>query len=376
MPISAYQLPDLLALLPKKPGGNINPHFEEANTRYEAWMKKMFGWRWIFALVYDSEVPLLGCLAWPLASCHELKAILDYMTSSIMLEVLTDNCSSAKAVEISRLWMETLQGGDGGKYSRHAFINAMRRELVPTMKAAIDPFHWPQFITSNEKFSKNTVQEALDREAHVDKPRNIQSYMVMRRETIGTRPCFVLMRSTRRLYIPDHVLAHPIVEEMENVALDMVFIANDIYSFKKEIGDNGALNNIMTVIQKDPTTNHLDLQGRFDYTAKLFREARDRFHACRSNLPSFGDLDLDRQVSAYADGLVDWVAGSIQWSIVNRRYNVFRNDAGQEEKHLEVEPEPPPSLITTPNRLRYRCRVVTGYFIWTPSKTVFLHLRL
>ncbi|KAF9238506.1 isoprenoid synthase domain-containing protein [Melanogaster broomeanus] len=340
MPTVAYQLPDLLALLPKKPGGNINPYFEEANTRYDAWMKKMFGWRWLFALVYDSEVPLLASLAWPLASCQELKAILDYMTSSIMLEVLTDHCSSAKAVEISRLWMETLRGGDGGKFSRHAFFKSMRTELVPNMKAAIDPFHWPQFIISNDQFARNTVQEALDREAHVNKPRKIQSYMIMRRETIGTRPCFVLMRTTRRLCIPDHVLTHPVMEELENVALDMVYIANDIYSFKKEYGENGALNNIMTVIQKDPTTNHLDLQGRFDYAAKLFREARDRFNACRDNLPSFGDVDLDRQVSAYADGLVDWVTGNIQWSIVNRRYKVFRNDADRKNSILRLSPNP------------------------------------
>lgn len=96
------------------------------------------------------------------------------------------------------------------------------------MKAAVDPFHWPQFLDSNEDFSRNTIQEALDREAHwkKDTVRDIQSYMVMRRETIGTRPCLVLMRSTRRLYIPDDVLAHPIIKDMEDVALDMVFIVN------------------------------------------------------------------------------------------------------------------------------------------------------
>lgn len=96
------------------------------------------------------------------------------------------------------------------------------------MKAVFDPFHWPQFLDSNAHFSKNTIQEALDREAHSKKDtiRNIQSYMVMRRETIGTRPCFVLMRSIRRLYIPDDVLEDPVVKEMENVALDMVYIVN------------------------------------------------------------------------------------------------------------------------------------------------------
>jgi hypothetical protein len=113
--------------------------------------------------------------------------------------------------------------------SSHGLIHHFRRrELVPNIKAAVNPFHWPQFIDSNEDFSKNTIQEALDRESHSNKDvvRDIQSYMVTRRETIGTRPCFVLMRSTRRLYIPDDILENPIIREMENVALDMVYIVN------------------------------------------------------------------------------------------------------------------------------------------------------
>lgn len=100
--------------------------------------------------------------------------------------------------------------------------------MVTRMKTTIDPFHWPQFISTNADFAKNTVREALDREASrdVQASRDLQSYMITRRETIGTRPCLVLMRSTRRLYIPDRVLDHEVVAEMENYALDMVYIAN------------------------------------------------------------------------------------------------------------------------------------------------------
>jgi hypothetical protein len=103
------------------------------------------------------------------------------------------------------------------------------------MKAAVDPFHWPQFIAANERFAKNVIREAFVRDADVNENavNNIQSYTIMRRETIGTRPCFVLMRSTRRLYIPDDVLAHPLMEEMEDVAIDMVSIAN-VRKFPRE----------------------------------------------------------------------------------------------------------------------------------------------
>jgi hypothetical protein len=102
------------------------------------------------------------------------------------------------------------------------------RQLVARLKDAVDQYHWPALVESNVKFAMHVVQEALDREASKDvsATRCISSYMVMRRETIGARPCFVLMQSTRRLYLPEHVLQHPIVAEMENCALDMVYIAN------------------------------------------------------------------------------------------------------------------------------------------------------
>jgi hypothetical protein len=111
----------------------------------------------------------------------------------------------------------------------------------------------------------------------------------------------------------------------------------DIYSFKKERGDNGALNNIITVIQKDPTTQHLDLQERLDHAGKLFLAALDRFNICRDALPSFGDEKTNRQVSAFADGLMDWNLGNIEWSMVNKRYKVFVDDNDRRENILRLE---------------------------------------
>ncbi|KAG6334768.1 hypothetical protein ID866_4320 [Astraeus odoratus] len=298
MVVQTVQLPDLLSLFPKKPGGVISLGFKGAYDGYNEWVRSTLGY--FFSVeVYNAEMPLLAALAYPIASEQELRAILDYMTSSFMLEEMTVSINCEQ-----------------------------RRGMVARMKSAIDPFHWPQFISSNVEFAKNTIREALDREASKDvhATRDIQSYMMTRRETIGTRPMFVLMRSTRRLYIPDEVLEHEVVADMENAALDAVYIANDIYSFKKEQGDNGALNNIITVIQKDPDTCHLDLQGSIDYAGDLFKEVLDRFHSCRQRLPSV-DNDMDRYLSAYADGLIDWMIGNIEWSMVNRRYKAFCNDS-------------------------------------------------
>ncbi|KAH7907036.1 isoprenoid synthase domain-containing protein, partial [Hygrophoropsis aurantiaca] len=324
MSTPVLHLPDLLALCPKKTGNLISPHFQEADT------------------VNNAEMPLLAALSWPLANTKELRAILAYMTISFMLEEMTDRMSSTQSEKNSKLWLRVLENPEAGKGSWNPKKKIMRNGMVASLKDAVDPYHWPDFLAVNTDFAKCVIGEAHDRELSKDPnaTRFIDSYMMIRRETIGVRPCLVLMRSTRRLYLPDRVLKHPIIEEMVNVILDTCYIANDIYSFKKEMGDNGALNNIITVIHRDPGTKHLDLQGRINYAGKLFETAIGRFQKCREMLPSFEDPVIDRQVSEYADGLLDWTVGNIEWSLVNHRYNTFNNEEDREKNIMRLDAQP------------------------------------
>ncbi|KAG2156379.1 isoprenoid synthase domain-containing protein [Suillus clintonianus] len=331
-----YQLPDLLSICPKKTGNIISPSFKETKESYEQWVRDNIGY---FASIVRSDMPLMAALVCPNANFQELRAILDYMSMSYMLEELTDRCSSEMAKSTCNLWIEILKNREAGEGHCHPFIKLMTKQMAPRVKGAVDPYHWAQFIQSCAEYAKNTAQEAVDREAlkgTVDIPR-IASYTVMRRESIGVRPCLVLMRSTRKLYLPEHVLKHPDIAEMENAALDMVYISNDLHSFKKELSEDGALNNIITIMNTDPTTRHLDLQERFDHAGKLFQGALDRFKACRDELPGFDDKEIDNQVAAYADGLVDWVVGGMEWSSITPRYRVFANDADRRNNILRLD---------------------------------------
>jgi len=92
-----------------------------------------------------TEAPLLAALAWPKANSKELRAILDYMTISIMLEELTsvagrccyldsvltacysDNCSSEVAKMNCKLWIDVLKDPQAGKGHRHPFIQLMTK---------------------------------------------------------------------------------------------------------------------------------------------------------------------------------------------------------------------------------------------------------
>ena len=192
----------------------------------------------------------------------------------------------------------------------------------------------------------HAVKEVHNREAYMNKGTNldIQSFITMRRWMVGTCMGFVLIRATRGLYIPDDVLANPVIQEMENAITDMVHISNvsdnssnprlklhlcfvqDVYSFKKEhYGFDGTFSNLLTFLQRDPETAHLDFQERLDYAERLFKATVDRFHACKRELPSFNP-EIDQYLNLYVDGLIDLAVGNAQWSRVTRRYRTFTND--------------------------------------------------
>lgn len=94
--------------------------------------------------------------------------------------------------------------------------------------AVVSSFHWPQFVAENEKMVMQMIQEAHDRKVYLNKNTtiDIQSYLLNRRLTVGTCVYFVFIRVTRSLYIPDDVLANPVVQEMQDAAADVIIISN------------------------------------------------------------------------------------------------------------------------------------------------------
>lgn len=72
---------------------------------------------------------------------------------------------------------------------------------------------------------------------------------------------------------------------------------------------------IVVVMQQEG----LDLQSAVDFVGDLCQKSIDRFVAERAMLPSWGP-EIDRQVQIYADGLADWIVGSLHWSFESERY--------------------------------------------------------
>jgi len=87
-----------------------------------------------------------------------------------------------------------------------------------------------RFIDSFQRYVDSVVEQSSDRDHHCQ--RDIQSYLTLRRFTIGAEPSFVL--NAMHMDLPDHVVSHATLKRLEQLATDMIILGNDIVSYDRE----------------------------------------------------------------------------------------------------------------------------------------------
>lgn len=81
-----------------------------------------------------------------------------------------------------------------------------------------------RFISTFELFFRAVAQQARDRKAGVIM--DLSSYMALRRDTSGCRPCWAMIEYANGLDLPDEVMAHDVVETLGEATNDLVSWSN------------------------------------------------------------------------------------------------------------------------------------------------------
>ena len=87
-----------------------------------------------------------------------------------------------------------------------------------------------RFIRTFQTFLDAVIQQAADRS--INHIRDIDNYFAVRRASSGIRPAHAICELY--LNIPNSVMAHPAIEKLTELAVDMIFIDNDTVSYKVE----------------------------------------------------------------------------------------------------------------------------------------------
>ncbi|TAQ88556.1 hypothetical protein B7494_g3089 [Chlorociboria aeruginascens] len=141
-----------------------------------------------------------------------------------------------------------------------------------------------------------------------------EGYLMNRRKTVGIQVYFALFEYGYGLNMPAYVFAHPAIQILKNLTLDLVGLLNDIASYKKE-QLKGETHNIIAIFSTEGGSK----QSAFDRTDELYKACFKQWYIAQSELPIWGE-ETDRKVQKYVECIQNIVRGTLYHTFNCDRY--------------------------------------------------------
>ncbi|MFF4387517.1 germacradienol/geosmin synthase [Streptomyces sp. NPDC001552] len=321
-----FQLPDFYVPYPAR----LNPHLEDARTHTKKWARA-FGMLegsgvWEESDLDSHDYALLCSYTHPDCDRDALALVTDWYVwvfffDDHFLEMFkrSQDRAGAKAY-LDRLAafmpMDLSAGFPEPTNPVEAGLADLWARTVPAMSA-----DW------RERFSlstKNLLDESMWELANIDIGRvaNPLEYIEMRRK-VGGAPWSAGLIEYVCAEVPARVAHARPLTVLRDAFADAVHIRNDIFSYQREVTDEGELSNAVLVLETflDCTTQEAAEASNDLLTSRLQQFEQTAI----GELPQlFADHALDpaeiAAVLAYAKGLQDWQSGGHEWHMVSSRY--------------------------------------------------------
>jgi germacradienol/geosmin synthase len=330
VPQQPFVLPEFYMPYPAR----LNPHLEGARTHSKAWAHAMdmidvpqHG-----TVIWDEhdldshDYALLCAYTHPDAGAEELDLITDWYVwvfyfDDHFLELYkrTGDIDSARGyldrlnlfmpvegaitatpenpVErgLTDLWNRTIPHRSAG----------WRRRFVESTKALLEESLW-ELANINEGRLSNPIE-----------------YIEMRRKVGGAPWSANLVEHSVHAEVPDAIAASRPMEVLRDCFADGVHLRNDLFSYQREVEDEGELSNGVLVFEK---FLGLTTQEAADAVNDLITSRLHQFeHTALTEVPALFDehaVDPAARLAtfAYVKGLQDWQSGGHEWHLRSSRY--------------------------------------------------------
>ncbi|CAK7197852.1 hypothetical protein SEUCBS139899_000502 [Sporothrix eucalyptigena] len=208
-----------------------------------------------------------------------------------------------------------------------------------------------RFLDTFEAYLGSMVTEAADRETGSKSTQTpvytFESYIELRRKTVGAWPSYVLMELAMHDLSEDSVTQAVTSQDMHELAVvvtDMILIGNDLVSYNKE-RPSGAVHNLVSVVLSNPlmpdewsTTPPSfinTVQDAIDWVAAHHDILTEKFFCLYAK---FTAEDASPAARRYAYGLGNWVRANDAWSFESFRYFGARGLEVQKNRTVELLP--------------------------------------
>ncbi len=321
-----FQLPDFYVPYPAR----LNPHLEDARTHTKQWARD-FGMLegsgvWEESDLDSHDYALLCSYTHPDCDRDALALVTDWYVwvfffDDHFLEMYKRSQDRHGAKEyLDRLAAFMPMDLSGGFPEATNPVEAGLADLwartVPAMSA-----DW------RERFSlstKNLLNESMWELANINIGRvaNPLEYIEMRRK-VGGAPWSAGLIEYVSAEVPARVAHSRALGVLRDSFSDAVHIRNDIFSYQREVADEGELSNAILVLE---TFLGCTTQEAAEASNDLLTSRLQQFEqTALVELPQlFADHALDpaeiAAVLAYTKGLQDWQSGGHEWHMVSSRY--------------------------------------------------------
>lgn len=264
----------------------------------------------------QARYALLMGRAYPTADPDVLAVIADWNSWTFLVDNQLDH--HTLGIDPQRLsgfasYVDGILRGDAGRDQAWAQVTLLRSlaDVADRLRARSTPAWMDRF--------RRNVWATLDmcvREAHNRQQGHIpteEAYMEMRPHTSGVF-CFLdLIELAERSVLHDDVRYHPAIDRLARLTAEIIFLANDIVSFGKEVAQ-GDGNNLVIIAQHE---RRWSLAKALAYVVRRHNAAVEAFQHGRAHLPIVEESQL---VERYVSGLEAWIRANIDWSVETGRY--------------------------------------------------------
>nr|WP_245787482.1 germacradienol/geosmin synthase [Amycolatopsis saalfeldensis] len=173
--------------------------------------------------------------------------------------------------------------------------------------------------------TRNLLDESLWELANINEGRvsNPVEYIEMRRKVGGAPWSANLIEHSVHAEVPDSIAAKRPMEVLRDCFADAVHLRNDLFSYQREVEDEGELSNGVLVFEKFLGCS---TQEAADAVNDLLTSRLHQFeHTAFTEVPGlFEEHGVDPAgragTFAYVKGLQDWQAGGHEWHLRSSRY--------------------------------------------------------
>ncbi|RJQ76148.1 germacradienol/geosmin synthase [Pseudonocardiaceae bacterium YIM PH 21723] len=355
-----FELPEFYVPYPAR----LNPHLEGARAHTRQWAQSM-----------DMiDVPQNGKVIWTAADleAHDYALLCAYThpdCDQAMLDLITDwyvwvfyfddhflelykrtrDYDSAKAY-LDRLTLFMPVGGPSVEQP----TNPVEKGLQDLWNRTVPhrTLDWRRrFVTS----TKHLLDESLWELANINAERlaNPVEYIEMRRRVGGAPWSANLVEHACDAEVPAVIAGTRPMEVLRDTFADAIHLRNDLFSYEREVLDEGELSNGVLVFEKFLEIPTQEAAERVNdlLTSRLHQFEHTALRELPLLLAENGiDPKSQAEVAAYIKGLQDWQSGGHEWHLRSSRYmNASTRDQQLGNSAAQILPS---LLRTAPQRLR------------------------